>query len=96
VSFGDCAVTTNVPGLRNPMGPEPLLRRAYLENVTRGGAIPVDVVPRLLPVVLPVHRVVTVDVFLPGCPPSPDAIWAAVIALLEGRAPVPATPPRFG
>ena len=34
VSFGDCAVTSNVPGMRNPIGPQPLLARAYLENVT--------------------------------------------------------------
>ena len=33
VSFGDCAVTANVPGMRNPIGPGPLLDRAYLENV---------------------------------------------------------------
>ena len=30
VSFGDCAVTSNVPGMRNPIGPLPLLERAYL------------------------------------------------------------------
>ena len=34
VSFGDCAVTGNVPGMRNPFGAVPLLERAYLENAT--------------------------------------------------------------
>ena len=34
VSLGDCAVTSNVPGMRNPIGPGPILERAYLENVT--------------------------------------------------------------
>src|SRR5918911_758095 len=32
VSFGDCAVTANVPGMRNPIGARPLLERAYLDN----------------------------------------------------------------
>jgi NAD-reducing hydrogenase small subunit len=35
VSLGDCAVTTNVPGMRNPYGPEPLLTRAYVDNFAR-------------------------------------------------------------
>jgi NAD-reducing hydrogenase small subunit len=87
VSFGDCAVTANVPGMRNPIGVQPLLDRAYLENVTLNPGIPLDVVPALLPTSRPVHRVVTVDVFLPGCPPSADLIHAALIDLIEGRMP---------
>ena len=87
VSFGDCAVTANVPGMRNPIGVQPLLDRAYLENVTLNPGIPLDVVPALLPTSRPVHRVVTVDVFLPGCPPSADLIHAALIDLIDGRMP---------
>ena len=48
VSFGDCAVTSNVPGMRNPIGPLPLLERAYLENATDNPQLPSQVVPRLL------------------------------------------------
>jgi NAD-reducing hydrogenase small subunit len=87
VSFGDCAVTTNVPGLRNPIGPEPLLRRAFVENVSERRGVPDQVVPALLPKALPVHQVVKVDVFIPGCPPSADIIYDALNDLLEGRAP---------
>jgi NAD-reducing hydrogenase small subunit len=87
VSFGDCAVTTNVPGMRNPIGPEPLLRRAYQENVSHNPGVPDQVVPALLPKALPVHQVVKVDVFIPGCPPSADIIYDALNDLLEGRAP---------
>ena len=87
VSFGDCAVTANVPGMRNPIGPGPLLERAYLENVTLNPGIPLDVVPALLPTARPVHRVVKVDVFLPGCPPSADLIYQSLVDLLEGRTP---------
>lgn len=81
VAFGDCAVTANVPGLRNPYGPEPLLHRAYVENVTENPGVPLGV-PRLLPQALPVHRVVDVDVFLPGCPPSADVIYETLLELL--------------
>ncbi len=96
VSFGDCAVTSNVPGMRNPIGPGPLLQRAYLENATLNPQLPSEVVPRLLPTSLPVHRVVDVDVFLPGCPPSADLIYATLNDLLEGRVPDTARSARFG
>lgn len=95
VSFGDCAVTANVPGMRNPIGIRPLLERAYIENVTLNPGIPLNVVPALLPMARPVHMVVDVDVFLPGCPPSADIIYGALIDLLEGRTPTSAGA-RFG
>ena len=95
VSFGDCAVTANVPGMRNPIGVRPLLERAYIENVTLNPGIPLEVVPALLPTARPVHRVVKVDVFLPGCPPSADLIYRALVDLLEGRTP-DTTGARFG
>jgi NAD-reducing hydrogenase small subunit len=87
ISFGDCAVIANVPGMRNPIGVQPLLERAYLENVTRNPRIPREVVPALLPTARPVHRVVPVDVFLPGCPPSADLIHQVLVDLIEGRTP---------
>ena len=95
ISFGDCAVTANVPGMRNPIGPGPLLERAYIENVTLRPGIPLDVVPALLPTARPIHHVVKVDVFLPGCPPSADIIYGALVDLLEGRTPDPRGA-RFG
>lgn len=87
ISFGDCAVTANVPGMRNPIGVKPLLERAYLENVTLNAHIPINVVPALLPMARPVHRVVKVDVFLPGCPPSADLIYKMLVELIEGHVP---------
>ena len=87
IAFGDCAVTSNVPGMRNPIGVQPLLDRAYLENVTINPQMPSRMVPKLLPTARPVHRVVTVDVFLPGCPPSADLIYCLLDDLLSGRVP---------
>lgn len=97
VALGDCAVTTNVPGMRNVYASaEPLYQRAYVENVTVNLGMPSKGLPRHLPKTLPVHKVVKVDVFLPGCPPSADLIFDTLVALLDGRPPDAATHARFG
>ncbi len=95
IAFGDCAVTSNVPGMRNPIGVEPLLDRSYRENVTINAQIPLQVVPALLPMSVPVHKIIAVDVFLPGCPPSADLIYTLLDDLLSGRVPE-AAGSRFG
>ena len=90
VSLGDCAVTGNVTALRNIFPVENVLDRAYRENSTVVTGIPSGngAVPRLLDRVRPVHEVVKVDYFIPGCPPSADTIHDFVMALLDGRTPV--------
>ncbi len=88
VSFGDCAVNGNVTAMRNPLGdPAAILQRVYVEQVDRDGAIPdaEGIVPALLPRVLPLHQVIDVDVYLPGCPPPADRIRDTVLALLDGN-----------
>jgi NAD-reducing hydrogenase small subunit len=96
VAFGDCAVTTNVPGMRNTFGTKAILDRAYVENASLNRRAPSEEVPRLLPVAVPVHHVVSVDCFLPGCPPSADLIWQILTDLLGGKTPDPARLARFG
>ncbi len=95
IAFGDCAVTSNVPGMRNPIGVPPLLRRAYMENADVNPMFPDRVVPQLLPTSQPINRFVDVDVFLPGCPPSADLIYTLLDDLLSGRTPEVAGA-RFG
>ena len=85
IAMGDCAVAGNVPSMRNPFGPEAILDRAYIENASFQQQIPCVVVPKLLKVVRPIHEFVTVDVFLPGCPPSPDTLHTALTALVTGE-----------
>ncbi len=95
VAFGDCAVTSNVPGMRNPIGVAPLLDRAYRENVTLNPQVPTQFVPALLPMAEAINRVVPVDVYLPGCPPDADLIYTMLDDLLSGRTPAVAGA-RFG
>lgn len=96
VSLGDCAVTANVPGMRNPFKVEDVLNRAYLENAATNQQIPVEVIPPLRKTSVPVHQVVDVDVFVPGCPPSADTIFYVLTELLAGRKPVMLGKTRFG
>jgi len=49
-----------------------------------------------LQTVTPIHSVVRVDVFVPGCPPSADVIHYAITQLLEGHVPDLTTLTRFG
>ena len=88
VSFGDCAVTGNVTAMRNPLGdPAEILEAVYVKAPDRDGMLPVEagIVPPLLPQVLPLHKVIKVDAYLPGCPPPADRIQRAVEALLDGE-----------
>ena len=96
MALGDCAVTSNVPGMRNYFSRDALLRRAYVENVTTNPGVPTQVIPRLLPQSKPVHEYVKVDLFVPGCPPHAEIIFSAVAALLEGRLPDLEHNIRFG
>ena len=96
VSLGDCAVTANVPGMRNPFKTEALLNRAYLENADENQHIPVQVIPPLREMSVPVHHVVKVDLFVPGCPPSADTIFYTLTELLAGRIPDLSDKTRFG
>lgn len=96
VSLGDCAVTANVPSMRNAFGVDAVLERAYIETATAQAQIPRRELPPLRARALPLHQFVKVDVFMPGCPPSADMIHFALSELIAGRLPDFATGARFG
>ncbi len=92
VSFGDCAVTANVPAIRNQLGlgnAESVLQKAYIETAQANPGLPKEpgIVPPLLPRVMPVHEAVAVDYFLPGCPPPADRIKTLLAQILEDQEP---------
>ena len=96
VALGDCAVTGNVPAMRNAFTVPALFDRAYRETVTLQPQNPAQNLPVLLQRVRPVHEVVRVDVQVPGCPPSGDTIYTVLSELLAGRTPDIAALTRFG
>ena len=87
VSVGDCATMGGVPALRNMVPLGECLDEAYRNGPTvhnPDGQLPNDVeLPLLLDKVYPCHEVVKIDYHLPGCPPSADTLWRAIVALLE-------------
>ena len=96
VSLGDCAVTGNVPSMRNSIPVSELLECVYRGNGLLQPQVPKERLPSLLARVRPVHEVVNVDVFVPGCPPSADTIYAVISDLLAGQVPDVAALSRFG
>jgi NAD-reducing hydrogenase small subunit len=90
IAVGDCATFGGIVAMRNMVGTDAALRRAYLETETTvEGLIPDS--PELgkpLDSVVGVDNVVKVDLFIPGCPPSADALYYAISELLAGRVPV--------
>ena len=103
VSLGDCAVTANVPAMRNRFSVDEVVRRAYLENSDApqpggegSGSVAFTDLPRLCRTARPVHEFVPVDVFLPGCPPPPAVILHLLAELVAGRIPDMRDKSRFG
>ncbi len=96
ISLGDCAVTSNVPAMRNSIPVSKLLQRVYVEGSDEGKMIPTDGVPSLMKHARPVHEFVDVDVYVPGCPPPAKAILGVVTDLLEGRKPAVNPKVKFG
>lgn len=96
IALGDCAVTSNVPSMRNGIPTRKLLERVYVEGATERPGVPTDGVPALLKHAIPLHEVVKVDIHVPGCPPKPNAILLVLSELLEGRQPDLGSKLRFG
>lgn len=89
VALGACAVTGGLPAQRNHLELGACLQEVYVSR--RGmetAQVPNDKeLPLLLDKVHPIHEVVRVDYFIPGCPPSGEAIWKFLTDLIAGRTP---------
>ena len=86
-AVGACAINGGIPALRNHYPVQSCLEEAYLNGMgVEHPQIPNDPeVPLLLNKVHPIHEVVKIDYFLPGCPPSADTIWTFLEELLAGK-----------
>jgi len=89
IALGDCAITGNIPALRNQQKLPNVMERGYVgSESTQAGRVPAaPELPRLLTKVRPIQEFVKVDAHIPGCPPDADAIWYALTELLAGRKP---------
>ena len=96
ISLGDCAVTGNVPGMRNSIPVQKLLQRIYVDGADEKKTVPSDRVPALLKQARPVREFVKVDLCLPGCPPPAKAIFSVINDLLEGKKPAANLKVKFG
>ena len=96
VALGDCAVSGNVPALRNATAPRKLLERIYVEGAEAARGIPSEGVPALLRQAIPVHEVIKVDLHVPGCPPPAQTIAWTIGELCEGRVPDLKSKVKFG
>jgi len=99
VAFGACAHMGGIPGLANCTSRGEILANKYHRSPTidnPDGIVPQEQtevdgyeleLPRFWKDVKPLDQVIDVDYYLPGCPPPPDLVAAAVNAILEGKLP---------
>lgn len=90
VALGDCAITTNITGMRNYFRTADVMRNSYADAPSndRQGDFPDDrQLLRLHDKVLPLHELVAVDYMIPGCPPHADTIFYVLSELLQDRVP---------
>lgn len=87
VAVGACAINGGIPAMRNQLSVADCLKEAYVDGDSVVDAqIPNDPeLPLLLDKVYPIDEVVKIDYFLPGCPPSADAIWSFLSDLLNNK-----------
>ncbi len=87
IALGSCACFGGIPALANQFGLAEIYDKVYRgSKSTDSAATPAGEVPPLTDRVYALDEVVKVDVYLPGCPSSPDIVADALTALLEGRA----------
>ena len=88
VAVGECALMGGLPALRNGIPVQECLEEAYLNGPSvdnKHKIIPNDnELPMILDRVYPCQEIVKIDYFLPGCPPTADLIWNALVALVTG------------
>jgi F420-non-reducing hydrogenase small subunit len=99
VAFGSCACMGGIPALANLTSLGAIRKSSYLSSPTvenPDATLPQETstvdgcslsLPELYSTVLTLEKVIDVDYYLPGCPPTPALLARAVNALLTGTLP---------
>lgn len=90
IAFGDCAVMTNVTGMRNYFNLKDVFDAAYTNAISndKDGKVPNhSSLLKLNEKVVPIQEVVKVDFVIRGCPPDPDSIFYVLFEFLNDRFP---------
>jgi len=86
IALGTCATHGGIPSLANSWTPAEMMERVYsTETTDRPAAYPAEGVPPLLESCYAVDEKIKVDIYLPGCPPHPDQVFNALVALVKGQ-----------
>ena len=86
IALGTCATNGGIPALQNMYSDEDLKQFYYKDSPSTDPAeYPTEHIPPLLDKCSALDEFVKVDLSLPGCPPHPDWIAGAVLALLDGK-----------
>jgi F420-non-reducing hydrogenase small subunit len=86
IAMGTCATHGGIPALANSFTNESIFERYYsTETTDKDQPRPYDGIPPLLDCVYALDEKIKVDVFLPGCAPHPDQVFAALAGLLTGN-----------
>lgn len=86
IALGSCACFGGIPALANQFKLDELYEKVYKgSKSTEPAETPRENIPPLLDRVYALDEVVKVDVYIPGCPTSPDLVADALTALLEGK-----------
>lgn len=101
VAFGSCAHMGGIPGMANEFSREEIFERVYLKNPSiQEGNISMPLTKKKMPAgmveipmfyrrVFRLADIVEVDYTVPGCPPEPSQVKAALVALATGNVPPP-------
>jgi len=86
ISLGSCASFGGIPALANQYPLTELYDKIFRQLKTTDSAdTPAEDIPPLTDRVYAIDEVVKVDVYIPGCPTTPELIVQALTALLEGK-----------
>ncbi|SHL16024.1 F420-non-reducing hydrogenase small subunit [Desulfatibacillum alkenivorans DSM 16219] len=88
IALGTCATHGGIPSLANSYTPEQIFERYYhTETTDPADFVPNQGLPALLESCDALDQHIKVDLLVPGCPPHPDHIFSALVALVKGEAP---------